>query len=279
MRKFKRHLKRLVIGLAVFWALSVFSGLFDEKHDFEAHFIDVGQGDCALVICDGQSLLIDAGTPDSYEDIRRYLHQQGVYQLDYIVATHGHSDHIGSMAQVIEDFSPGHAFISHHVHDTNTYMKVLEKLEEKNIPTEAPERDQSFNLGEAVCTFIWTKEYEDANNSSLVLMVECDGQRLLFTGDMEAEAERELLSKGLDLSSSVLKVAHHGSSTSSSQKFIDAVDPLFAVISVGAGNDYGHPHRETLERLADRHVLRTDEVGSVEFWSDREGGYGIKWEK
>lgn len=278
MRKYHRLGRRLVVAAVVLLAF-VISGVFSERHDFEAHFIDVGQGDCALIICDGESLLIDAGTPDSYEDIRRYLLSQGVTKLDYIVATHGHSDHIGSMTKVIEDFSPSQAFISHHVHDTSTYMRMLETLDKKGIPTEAPERDRSFNVGGAVCTFIWTKEYEDANNSSLVLMVDFDGQRLLFTGDMEAEAERELLTKGLDLSAYVLKVAHHGSSTSSTEEFIKAVDPVYAVISVGKGNDYGHPHHEVLERLADCHVLRTDEVGSVEVWYDRGKSSGIKWEK
>lgn len=277
MRKLKRVMGRLAVGLAALLAFTIYNMSLD-RHDFEAHFIDVGQGDCALITCGGESLLIDAGTPDSYEGIRRYLLKHGVSRLDYIVATHGHSDHIGSMTDVIEGFSPRQAFISHHAHDTNTYIGMLEALERKNIPTEAPERGRSFNLGDAVCSFIWTKEYEDANNSSLVLMVDYDGYRLLFTGDMEAEAERELLASNADISAAVLKVAHHGSSTSSTQEFIDAADPGIAIISVGKNNDYGHPHKEILERLSDRQVLRTDEKGSIVIWWDKDNS-GVEWEK
>ena len=224
--------------------------------EMTVHYLDVGQGDCVLVSCDGESMLIDAGDNNQGTKIQNYLRKQGVTKLKYAVGTHPDAD------------------VSK---NTATYRDVVDTMKQKGYRNTVPEPGDSFQLGDAVCTVLGPEEsYEDANNNSIVLKVEHGENSFLFMGDAEAEAEADILSGGADVEADVLKVGHHGSRSSSSQKFLKAVDPAYAVISCGEDNSYGHPHAETLNNLRAMgvDVFRSDEQGTIVAVSD---GSQITW--
>lgn len=253
----------------------------DEK-SLEVHFLDVGQGDATLIKCGEHAMLIDTGEEGKGTAIQYYLEKQGVERLDYMVLTHPDSDHIGSADVVITKFEVGQVLMPDYEKSNSTYRKLIETLDYKRLqPIRVrPIRVQpgsSFTLGTAVCTILGpVDEYEDSNNSSIVLLVEHGNNRFLFTGDAEEEAEADVLeycnANGISIQADVYKAGHHGSNTSSGDTFLDAVAPKAAVISCGIDNDYGHPHEETLERLHNRgiQVFRTDEQGTVVVVSDGE---------
>ena len=206
---------------------------------------------------------------------RKYLSRQGIYDLDIIVGSHNHSDHIGGFPDLLDDIEVGRAYISPNLTGKYTCEKFLENLDKYEVETFTPAAGETFELGEAQCQFLADGAgFEDVNNSSLVLKVTYKDVSVLFTGDIEREAENKLLDSGFDPKCDILKVAHHGSSTSSTKKFLAAADPDIAVISCGTDNDYGHPHKETLSKLKDTAVYRTDLLGDIVFVSD---GYGFEY--
>ena len=242
------------------------------------HFIDVGQGDCALVLCDGHAMLIDAGDYAQGTKIQAYLKKQGVDQLDYLVLTHPDADHIGGAPVIITKFEIEQVFMSDCNKESATYEKVLDALEYRYLKWSMPPVGSTFSLGDAKITFVGpVKQYEDSNNSSLVLLVEHGKNCFLFTGDAEEEAEEDLNdSWDRNRSVDVLKVAHHGSKTSTDKAFLDRIKPDYAVISCGEGNPYGFPHAQPLNYLREHgvEVFRTDEQGSIVVMSD---GTTLSW--
>lgn len=243
----------------------------------EVHFIDVGQGDATLVKCGGQNLLIDAGVADKGTAIQNYLTKQGVVKLDYLILTHPDADHIGGAAVIITKFDIDHVYMSNYEKDNKTYLKLIQALDNKYLKAETPKVGSTFTLGSAVCTILApNRDYDDPNNASVAVLLQNGDNRFLFTGDAEEEAEEDILANGLDIQANVYQVGHHGSRTSSSEAFLDAVNPEFAVISCEEGNSYGHPHAQTLNNLRSRsvQVYRTDEQGSLIAVSD---GSGITW--
>lgn len=235
------------------------------------HFIDIGQGDASLIVCDGKTMLIDGGEVDEADRLVDYLERQGVKTLDYAVCTHSHADHCGGLDKAIERFGAETVFTSPYTTEINQYKQVLEAADEVGAELCVPDFGAEYRLGEAVFTFIGpVEEYSDTNNNSLVLRLTYGDKSFLFTGDMEREAENDLLDSGVKLSSDVLKVGHHGSSTSTSYRFLYEVSPEIAVISCGEDNSYGHPHEEVLSRLSDADVTvyRTDLDGSVVLFCD-----------
>jgi competence protein ComEC len=216
-------------------------------------------------------MLIDGGNRADGEDVVEYLNDQGVTRLDYAVATHPHEDHIGGLPTVIQNVEIGSFLLPEKTATTNIYLSMLDALEETNTPTSVPSPGETFTLGSCTVQVLGPNQvYDDANNNSIVLRVTCGSTVFLFTGDMETKAETDLLATGMTLSADVLKVGHHGSSTSSSSAFLDAVSPTYAVISCETGNDYGHPHQETLDALEQRGITlyRTDTMGTVIAQSD-----------
>lgn len=238
----------------------------------EVRFIDVGQADCILVQCEGENLLIDAGDQGSYDVISGTLDRLGVSRLDYVVATHPHADHIGSMAKVILNYEIG-TLILPEIPDaimptTRTFEKMMDAIEETNCTVQQAEPLDVFTVGGAEVTILGPAgEYNDLNDISVVCRLVYGDVSFLFTGDAEATAESDILSLGSTLRSTVLKMGHHGSSTSTSLPFWEAVDPLYCVISCGEGNDYGHPHQETLDLLDEYQIIpyRTDTMGTILF--------------
>ena len=240
---------------------------------FEAHFIDVGQADCILLICDGQAMLIDAGNPNDDDIIIEYLEKYNVKHLSYVVATHPHSDHYGAFTSVLQHvtvdtvYSP---FKATNISGFNQFINFVHYSMRNQVTV--PEVGKQFYLGSARATVLGPlrTDYEDINNTSIVLRVEYGDLTFLFTGDMEGEAELELVNTGVDLKADVIKVGHHGSYSSSWYQFLRAVQPAYGVITCGRDNEYGHPHESVLSRYRDADVklYRTDLQGHIVCRSD-----------
>lgn len=236
------------------------------------HFIDVGQGDCTLIEANGHYMLIDAGERDQTETVISYLKAQGVSNLDYVIGTHPHSDHIGGLEGVIREFKVADVLLPEKEHTTRTYEQLLDAIADRNCKITIPKAGESYSLGAASFQIISpNRDYDDnLNNWSIGIRLVFGETSFVLCGDAEKEAEEDMLSGGLALKADVLKVSHHGSSTSSSPEFIQAVSPRYAVISCGKNNDYGHPHKETLDLLEKQgiRVLRTDQLGTIVIESD-----------
>ena len=245
------------------------------------HFIDVGQADCILLESDGQFMLIDGGNREDSSLVVSYLEQQGVQTLEAVVCTHAHEDHVGGLPGVLAVFPTKAVYSPTKTYASNIYDKFLYYVDQQGLEVTLPVSGTVLTLGDAQITILGPlKSYAETNNTSIVLKAVYGETSFLFTGDMEQEAEHDLLEAGLDLKADVLKVGHHGSHTSTGYRFLYEVEPTYAVISVGTGNDYGHPHKETLELYEDAGLpmLRTDALGTVLAVSDgRE--VTLTWEK
>ena len=243
----------------------------------EVHFIDVGQGDATLIESDGHYMLIDAGNNDKGTALQLYLQKQGVEKLDYLVLTHSDADHIGGADVIVTKYDVDNVFFGDFEKENKTYEDLMAALEYKNLTYSTPKVGSEYVLGNAAFTIVApNRVYEDANNSSIALVLTDGDITFLFTGDCEAEAENDILANGLNIDCDVYKLGHHGSRTSSIKAFLEAVTPTYGVISCGEGNDYGHPHAEPLNNLRSMgvQIFRTDEQGSIIAYSD---GSEITW--
>jgi competence protein ComEC len=244
----------------------------------EIRFLDVGQGDSALVKYGNKSMLVDGGTIDAGPTVASYLKSHGVSTIDVLVSTHPHADHIGGLLTILREFPVKVIYDSGIPHTTQTYEEYLTLIDQKNIRYVVPERGDTIDLGPGVTVQVLSPPSGgnaggDLNENSIVLKITFGDTRFLLAGDAGFPAEDAMLVAGFDLKSDVLKVGHHGSKYSSGTAFLKAVDPKYAVIEAGTGNPYGHPAPETLARLeaAGAKVYRTDRDGNIVMTSDGRG--------
>ncbi len=248
--------------------------------DASIHIIDCGQGDSVLIRLDGKNVLIDGTTGSNAGQVLEYLHRQGVESLDLLIVTHPHEDHIGGLDDVLGDMPVKEVLMKQltgsMVPTTKAYERLLTAIKANGSTVTAAQPGQKLTVGNGVFTVLGpTEDFGDLNNTSVVVKLEVGNGTALFMGDAEKESEAALVSRWYDALAGmdVLKVGHHGSSTSSGEDFIRIVSPRYAAISVGEGNDYGHPSDEVLARLeqAGAAVSRTDRDGTIVYILQQDG--------
>lgn len=238
---------------------------------FWVSFLDVGQADAALVCCDGEYMLIDGGNVDDGPYVVTSLQERGVQSLSYVINSHCDEDHCGGLTDVLEAYDAEHVYSSTTAYSTRAFTNFAAEAERQGSAIAVPAPGDAFSLGSAAVTILGPlRDYGNNNENSIVLRIDYGETSFLFTGDMGREAEDELVDSGAELSATALKVGHHGSAGSSGYVFLREVMPQYGVISVGAGNDYGHPTDAALSRLRDADVTlyRTDLQGTVTVTSD-----------
>lgn len=249
-----------------------------ENADFSIHFVDVGQGDCTLVMFDGMTLLIDAGENGHETEVLNYLREMNIEKLDYLIATHQHSDHIGGIPEVLEEFKADNIIMPRLTKEqtptNSTYKAFLTALQNSDAKIISAKPGSVYQLGDAEFEILGpvTDDCEDINSMSAVTKITYGETTFLVTGDAEKDEELEIIENGANLDCDVLRTGHHGSSTSSSKEFLDAVTPEICVISCGEDNDYGHPHEKAVNRIMKHteEIYRTDLCGSIVMTSDGE---------
>lgn len=233
------------------------------------HFLDVGQADCALLECDGKYMLVDGGNVEDGQLVISYLQQQGVEELEAVVCSHAHEDHVGGLPAVLAVYPTKAVYAPTNTYSSKVFDDFLYYTDQQRLEVLIPGPGETLTLGETEIMVLGpVKSYAETNDTSIVLKAVYGGNSFLFTGDMEVAAENDMLDywEGkMDWKVDVLKVGHHGSDTSTGYHFLHEVDPEYGVISVGEGNTYGHPHEEPMSRLNDAGValFRTDELGTV----------------
>lgn len=234
------------------------------------HFIDVGQADATLLQSGQEYCLVDAGEASSEEALLAYLDGMGITRLKLLVMTHPHADHIGSMKAVLEHVQVEQVLLPDFdkapYPTTRTFERVMDTIEEQNIPTVTAQPGQEFTIGAATLSVLANGvETDNYNNLSQVLFFSAPGLRVMLTGDGETEVEQDALAHCELPQTDVFKAAHHGSSTSNTLAFLQAIRPQYVVVSCGKDNSYGHPHEEAMQNytMVGAQVLRTDQDGSV----------------
>ena len=236
----------------------------------------MGQGDAALIRTAAGDILIDASTNSAEDELQAYLDNLGVTDIEYAVFTHPHEDHIGGADMIFREYNVKRVVLPDVAHTSTTYTKMMTAIENEKCEVIQSVPDKTFKVGELKCTILAPigTAYKELNDYSVVVRVDYGETSMLFTGDAEKESEEEMLERYGDaaggmLDCDLIKVGHHGSDTSSTQAFLDAVTPVHGVISVGEGNKHGHPVAEIVERytLEGVKLYRTDLEGSIVFVS------------
>jgi competence protein ComEC len=234
--------------------------------------IDVGQADSILISTGSDAMLIDAGNNADASTVVNYIKGQGITKLEYVIGTHPHEDHIGGTDAVINTFDIGTVILPDAQSNTETFKDVLSAISSKGLKITKPVPGATYKLGNANFTVLApnSSKYDDLNNYSVVIRLVFGSNSFLFMGDAQALSEKEILANGYDVKSDYMKVGHHGSDTSTLDKFLNAVNPEYAVISVGKDNDYGHPMPKTIQKLTNAgiKIYRTDERGTIVATSD-----------
>ena len=266
-----------IIFMVLAGAFELFQGTvaITPGEELKVHFLDVGQGDSIFIeLPTNETILIDASIKDASDKIIKYLKEENVSKIDYVFATHPHSDHIGGMSAVIKAFDIGQIYMPKAVTTTKTYENLLLTIKYKNLKIKTAKAGNTIIDTDDLKLVVLAPNqdsYESLNNYSIVLKLTYKEKSFLFMGDAETLSEKEITG---DVEADVLKVGHHGSRTSTSQAFLNKVNPSYAVISVGLNNDYKHPHQEVLDRLEKKNIkiYRTDQNGDIIFTTD---GYNI----
>lgn len=244
--------------------------------EMQVHFINVGQGDSALIVTEDKTILIDSGETEYGKTVIEYIEKLGISKLDIIIGSHPHSDHIGSMSQVVDKFDVDELILpkmtKDMIPDTDCYTNLIRSADKKKAKISYVRAGEKLEISEGCWIDILApvSDYDDLNNYSIVCKLIHGENSFLFTGDIETSAEYDIVESGAGLNVDVLKVPHHGSATSSSYKFLKTVRPTYIVISVGSPNDYGHPNKAVCDRYKEFKCkrYRTDVNGNIVFKSD-----------
>ena len=245
--------------------------------DLQVHFLDVGQGDCTIVLCDGEAMVIDGGPRSATEYVFSYItNTLKLNHIDFVVSTHPHADHVYGLSTVLNAAPADLLLTPVKEWDSKCFAYMLKYASAQGTQTAIPQEGDTLQLGGATVTILhcWPEavEYGRTNDASIVVRIVYGKTSLIVTGDAEDWSEYMMIDSGMELKADVLRVAHHGSNSGTTMEFLKAVQPRYAVISAGADNSYGHPHREVLERLAKAgaKLLRTDIRGTITMTSDGE---------
>ena len=245
--------------------------------NLSVHFLDVGQGDATLFICDGEAMLLDAGGTMSGTEIQLYLTKNGVEKLKYLILTHPDEDHIGGADVIITKYDIENVFMPSYEKDTKAYEELIGALTYRWYSWSTPAVGSTYALGNSVFTIVApNRTYVGENDSSIGILLTHGNNKFLFTGDAEEEAEIDIVTNGINLDCNVYKAGHHGSKTSSSAALLAAATPDYVVVSCGENNSYGHPHAQPMNlfRTLGMKVFRTDEQGTIIAASD---GINLGW--
>lgn len=248
------------------------------EHNMKVHFIDVGQGLSILVQSGDKTLIYDGGDGSSSSKVVAYLKDQNVKNIDYLISSHYDDDHLSGLIGCLNAFNVTNVIGADYVHDSQLYQSFMTTIEEKGLSIQHPNVGETFDLGSDQFTILSPKETSDSdsNNNSIAIKVSCGETSFIFTGDAEHSSEADMINSGIDLSCNVLCLGHHGSANSTSWDFLQKTVPEFAVISCGADNQYGHPDKDTLDKLSSMEIelFRTDKQGTIVVESD---GKNLTW--
>lgn len=239
-----------------------------DKSLLMVHFIDVGQGDAILIQNGDHAMIIDGGNNNDGELVSSYIKKQNIESFDYVIGTHPHEDHIGGLDVVINNYNVDQIFLPSYIMPTDTYEDLLVAIKNNNLSITKPVVGAEYNLGDAKFVIIAPnkEDYGDnVNNYSIGIKLMHGNISFVMVGDAEIKSEEDMIRNGIDLEADVLKINHHGASTSNSFNFLKAVDPIYGIISVGKDNKYGHPSSNVVTSLLedDVQIYRTDEMGTI----------------
>ena len=271
-----KKLRGILITLLIVLAAVIYAVFFQNHEAPEPNvaegeliitFIDVGQGDSALIQQGENAILIDTGEYSQRKKLTETLESLGVTALDYVIATHPHADHMGAMNVIIDTYDVKHVMMPGATSNSVAFEKMLQSISDKGLRIEHPVPGGSIGAGSIELKILApnSDKYKDVNDFSIIALLQWGNTSFIFQGDAEAVSEKEVLDNGFDVSADVIKIGHHASVSSTSGIYLDAVNPRMAVITCAQGNVYGHPHRETLDRINEKNitVYRTDTMGTI----------------
>lgn len=287
MKKNKGNLKGQIITIIIFGIIALISskfGLLDKFNNnkintnvngsIEVSYLNVGQGDAAYIRVNDKDILIDAGPRSDADKLLSQLKEKNIDDFEIVIATHPHEDHIGGMTKVFENYEVESFYMPKATNNTKTFENMVKAVKNEGIKTQLIKEGTFFDLGDGAKIEVYSpisESYDDLNNYSPIMKLTYGNNSFIFTGDAEVLEEREVLAKySKELDADVIKLGHHGSSTSSSDEFIKAVSPVYGIISCGVDNSYGHPHKETLATIEKYNIkpYRTDKNGEITVTSD-----------
>lgn len=250
----------------------------EPQYDMTVHFLDVGQGLSIFAQSDDQTLIYDGGDSDKSSFVVAYLKEQGVTDIDYLISSHYDSDHVNGLIGCLNAFDVENVICSNYVHDSDTYQSFINTAQSKGLELQHPSVGTAFTFGTGSFEILAPSEIDknDSNGNSVAIKLTNGNNSFIFTGDAESSSESAMCASGINLDCDVLVPGHHGSATATSWEFLEKTVPEYAVISCGADNQYGHPDKDTMDKLQsmDIQVFRTDKQGTITVTSD---GTNLTW--